>query len=37
MNVRIEPFIFSDDEKYIIAFSNTRIDIFQIDPTDGNM
>ena len=35
MNVRIEPFIFSDDEKYIIAFSNTRIDIFQIDPANG--
>jgi len=37
MNVRIEPFIFSDDEKYIIAFSNTRIDIFQIDPANGNI
>ena len=37
MNVRIEPFIFSDDEKYIIAFSNTRIDIFQIDPSNGNI
>jgi len=33
--VRIEPFIFSDDEKYIIAFSNTRIEIFQISPTTG--
>ena len=37
MNVRIEPFIFSDDEKYIIAFSNTRIEIFQISPTDGTV
>ena len=35
--VRIEPFIFSDDEKYIIAFSNTQIDIFQISPTNGNV
>lgn len=34
-SVRIEPFIFSDDEKYIIAFSNTRIEIFQINPTTG--
>jgi len=29
--IRLEPFVFSDDEKYIIAFSNTRIDIFRID------
>ena len=36
-SVRIEPFIFSDDEKYIIAFSNTRIEIFQISPTDGSV
>ena len=36
-SVRIEPFIFSDDEKYIIAFSNTRIEIFQISPTDGTV
>tara|TARA_R110002126_G_scaffold259913_3_gene402895 strand:+ start:6351 stop:8573 length:2223 start_codon:yes stop_codon:yes gene_type:complete len=28
--VRLEPFIFSDDEKYIIAFSHIRIDIFRI-------
>jgi len=35
--VRIEPFIFSDDEKYIIAFSNTQIDIFQISPTDATV
>ena len=33
--VRLEPFIFSDDEKYIIAFSNTQIQIFQISPTTG--
>lgn len=35
--VRIEPFIFSDDEKYIIAFSHERIEIFQISPTTGNV
>lgn len=28
--VRIEPFIFSDDEKYIIAFSNAKIECFRI-------
>ena len=35
--IRIEPFIFSDDEKYIVAFSNTQIDIFQISPTDATI
>jgi len=35
--VRLEPFIFSDDEKYIIAFSNTQIQIFQISPTDATV
>ena len=34
--VRLEPFIFSDDEKYIIAFSNVRIDIFRI-ATNGTV
>ena len=36
-SVRIEPFVFSDDEKYIIAFSNERIEIFQISPTTGDV
>ena len=36
-SVRIEPFIFSDDEKYIIAFSNQRIEIFQVSPTTGDI
>jgi len=27
--VRIEPFIFSDDEQYIIAFSNTALRYFR--------
>tara|TARA_R100000353_G_scaffold30128_2_gene24846 strand:- start:5973 stop:8210 length:2238 start_codon:yes stop_codon:yes gene_type:complete len=35
--LRIEPFIFSDDEKYIVGFSNTQIDIFQISPSTGNV
>ena len=36
-SVRIEPFIFSDDEKYIVAFSNQLIQVFQISPTDGSV
>jgi hypothetical protein len=36
-SLRIEPFIFSDDEQYIIAFSNTRIEIFQISPSDATL
>lgn len=30
--VRIEPFVFSDDEKYIIAFSSAKIECFRIMP-----
>lgn len=37
MQVRIESFIFSDDEKYIIAFRNGNVDAFFIDPTDGSV
>ena len=33
--IRLEPFIFSDDEKYIIAFSNGKIECFFIHPTTG--
>ena len=33
--VRIEAFIFSDDEKYIIAFSAGKIECFRIHPTTG--
>ena len=33
--IRIEPFVFSDDEKYIIAFRNGNIDCFFINPTTG--
>jgi hypothetical protein len=28
--IRIEPFVFSDDEKYIVAFSSGQLDIFRI-------
>ncbi|MGI9340543.1 MAG: hypothetical protein ACR2PP_07885, partial [Psychrobacter sp.] len=30
MEVRIEPFIFSDDERYIFAFSNNKLEVFGI-------
>ncbi len=30
MQVRLEPFVFSDDEQYIIAFSNARCDIYRL-------
>lgn len=35
LQVRIEPFIFSDDERYIIAFSAGEIDIFILDPSNS--
>jgi len=35
LQVRIEPFIFSDDERYIIAFSAGQIEAFLLDPTDN--
>ena len=33
--VRIIPFIFSDDERYIISLENLKIRCFKIDPTTG--
>ena len=33
--VRLIPFIFSDDEKYIIAFTHQKCEIFFINPTTG--
>jgi len=30
MEIRIEPFIFSDDERYIFAFSNYKLEIFGV-------
>ena len=32
---RLEPFLFSDDEKYIMCFSNARLDIFRINASTG--
>ena len=37
MEVRIEPFIFSDTERYIFAFSNQKLDIFTIDTSDNSV
>ena len=37
MEVRIEPFIFSDTERYIFAFSNEKLDIFTIDTSDNSV
>lgn len=34
--IRIEPFIFSEDEKYIVAFSDGQIEIFRI-PLSGSI
>lgn len=33
--VRLIPFIFSDDEEYVIAFSHQKCEIFFINPTTG--
>jgi hypothetical protein len=30
MEIRIEPFIFSDDERYIFAFSNNKLEVFGV-------
>lgn len=35
LQVRIEPFIFSDDERYIVAFSAGQIEVFLLDPTNN--
>ena len=32
--IRLEPFVFSSDEKYIVAFSNAQIEVFRIN-TNG--
>ena len=32
--IRLEPFVFSSDEKYIVAFSAGQLDIFRVN-TDG--
>ena len=33
--IRLIPFIFSDDERYVIAFSHQKCEIFFINPTTG--
>ena len=33
--LRIVPFIFSDDERYIVSLENLKIRVFQIDPATG--
>lgn len=35
--LRIVPFIFSDDERYIVSLENLKIRIFQIDPSTGDV
>lgn len=35
--IRIIPFIFSDDEQYVAALSDGQIDMFFIDPNDGTL
>ena len=34
---RLVPFIFSDDERYVISLENQKIRCFQISPTDGSI
>jgi hypothetical protein len=34
---RLVPFIFSDDERYIVSLENAKIRCFQISPTTGNV
>ena len=35
--IRLVPFIFSDDERYIVSLENAKLRVFQIDPTTGNV
>ena len=35
--VRIIPFIFSDDEQYIVSLEHEKIRVFQISPTTGDV
>jgi|TARA_Y100000015_G_scaffold43171_1_gene52687 hypothetical protein len=34
---RLAPFIFSDDEQYIISIENAKLRVFQISPSTGNV
>jgi len=35
LQLRIEPFVFSDDERYLIGFSDARIDIWRLMPDES--
>ena len=35
--LRLVPFIFSDDERYIVSLESAKIRVFQIDPTTGDV
>ena len=35
LEMRLEPFMFSDDERYIMAFSNARLEIYRINASTG--
>jgi len=35
--IRLVPFIFSDDERYIVSLEDAKLRVFQIDPTTGNV
>lgn len=35
--LRLVPFIFSDDERYIVSLESAKIRVFQISPTTGNV
>lgn len=37
MQLRLVPFIFSDDERYIVSLESAKIRVFQIDPTTGDV
>ena len=35
LEMRLEAFVFSDDERYIMAFSNARLEIYRINASTG--
>ena len=35
LEMRLEPFMFSDDERYIMDFSNARLEIYRINASTG--
>jgi hypothetical protein len=34
---RLMPFVFSDDERYVISIEDNKVRVFQISPTTGNV